>query len=100
MWRGFDQEPCGNGPIDSRSDEEEKMIVIPGRIPVAIHPFFWLIAGLIGWMNSHTLFGMLAWIGIILVSVLVHEFGHALTAVFFKQKTKIQLVALGGLPSF
>lgn len=76
------------------------MIVIPGRIPIAIHPFFWLLAALIGWMNSGTLFGMLIWIGIILVSVIVHEFGHALTAVIFKQTARIQLVALGGLTSY
>jgi Zn-dependent protease len=76
------------------------MIVIPGRIPVAIHPFFWLMAALIGWMNSNTIMGSLVWVGIILVSVLIHEFGHALTAVAFRQKANIQLVALGGLTSY
>ncbi len=76
------------------------MIEIPGPIPVAIHPFFWLFAALIGWMSSGTFMGMLIWLGIILISVLVHEFGHALTAVFFRQKARIQLVALGGLTSF
>ena len=54
------------------------MIVIPGRIPIAIHPFFWLLAAIIGWMNSGSFFGMLVWIGIIFFSVLIHEFGHAL----------------------
>jgi Zn-dependent protease len=44
--------------------------------------------------------GMLIWIGIIFVSVLFHEFGHALTAVLFRQSAKIQLVALGGLTSY
>jgi stage IV sporulation protein FB len=76
------------------------MIEIPGKIPVAIHPFFWVFAMLIGWMSSGTLMGSLIWLGIIFVSVLVHEFGHALTALFFKQKARIQLVALGGLTSF
>ena len=76
------------------------MIEIPGRIPLAIHPFFWLFAALIGWMSSGTIMGTLIWIGIIVVSVAIHEFGHALTAVFFKQKARIQLVALGGLTSF
>lgn len=76
------------------------MIVIPGRIPIAIHPFFWILAALIGWMSAANLAGMLIWIGIIFVSVLFHEFGHALTAVAFKQKASIQLVALGGLTSF
>lgn len=76
------------------------MIEIPGPIPLAIHPFFWVFAGLIGWMSSGTLMGSLVWVGIILVSVVIHELGHALTAVFFKQKARIQLVALGGLTSF
>ena len=70
------------------------------RIPVNIHPFFWVFAALIGWMNSGTLFGMLVWVAIIFVSVLIHEFGHALTATAFRQKARIDLVALGGLTSF
>ena len=76
------------------------MIEIPGRIPLAIHPFFWVFAGLIGWLSSGTLLGMFVWIGIIFVSVVIHEFGHALTAVCFKQKARIQLIALGGVTMF
>lgn len=76
------------------------MIVVPGRIPIAIHPFFWFFAAFIGWFYTQSLMGMLIWIGIIFFSVLIHEFGHALTAVAFKQKAQIQLVALGGLTSF
>ena len=76
------------------------MIVFPGRIPIAIHPLFWLFAALIGWMNGGSLLGMFIWIGIIFFSVLIHEFGHALTALVFKHKANIQLVALGGLTSF
>ena len=76
------------------------MILIPGRIPVAIHPFFWIMAALIGWINGRTLLGMFIWIGIVFFSVLIHEFGHALTAVVFKQKARIQLIVLGGVTSF
>ena len=76
------------------------MIEIPGKIPISIHPLFWVLAALIGWINSSSLIGIFIWIGIIFVSVLFHEFGHALTAVLFRQKAKIQLVALGGLTSF
>ncbi|MBU6447063.1 MAG: site-2 protease family protein, partial [Verrucomicrobia bacterium] len=61
---------------------------------------FWLFACIIGWIIGQSLLGMLVWVGIIFVSVLFHEFGHALTAVIFKQKTRIQLVALGGLTTF
>lgn len=73
------------------------MIRIPGRIPIIIHPAFWLIAAVIGFFNSRTLIGTLVWIGIIFVSVLFHELGHALTAVLFKQNPRIELVALGGV---
>lgn len=76
------------------------MMIIRGPIPIAIHPYFWIFAALVGWLYGQNLLGMLIWIGIIFVSVLVHEFGHALMAVFFKQKAKIQLVAFGGLTSY
>ncbi len=81
------------------------MIVIPGRIPIIIHPLFWLCAGLIAYMNkaiipASPLIGILVWVGIVFVSVLFHELGHALVAVAFRQKAGIQLVALGGLTSY
>jgi len=68
-----------------------------GPIPISIYPAFWIFAALIGYLNTASLIGTFVWIGIILVSVLFHEFGHALTALFFKQKPRIELVALGGL---
>lgn len=67
------------------------------RIPVTIHPTFWLFAALIGYLNSQSLIGTLVWVGIIFVSVLFHECGHALTALLFGQNPRIELVALGGL---
>lgn len=76
------------------------MIVIRGPIPILISPFFWLFAALIGWIMGGSLVGTLIWVGIIFVSVLFHEFGHAITATIFKQKARIQLVAMGGVTSF
>jgi stage IV sporulation protein FB len=73
------------------------MIRIPGRIPIAIHGTFWLLAALIGFLNSQSVVGTLIWIGIIFVSVLFHELGHALTALLFKQNPRIELIALGGV---
>ena len=70
---------------------------IPGPIPITIHVSFWLVCALIGFLSSHTLIGTAVWIFIILLSVLFHELGHALTALFFKQQPQIELVALGGL---
>ncbi len=76
------------------------MIEFQGPIPLAIHPFFWVFAAIIGWLSSGTWIGTFIWVGIILVSVIVHEFGHALTALLFKQKARIQLIALGGVTMF
>ena len=73
------------------------MLQFSGRIPVIIHPTFWLFAALIGYLNSMSLVGTLIWVAIILISVLIHEFGHAITALLFKQSPRIELVALGGL---
>ena len=67
------------------------------RIPLRISPFFFLVAGLIGWLYTRTLVGTLIWIGIIFVSVLFHEMGHAITSKFFGQSPRIELVAFGGL---
>ncbi|MCH9625456.1 MAG: hypothetical protein S4CHLAM123_06300 [Chlamydiales bacterium] len=72
------------------------MITIPGKIPVSIRPLFWVVAFFIGWMWTFTLTGALLCLAVILFSVLLHEFGHALTAVCFNQKTRIELAAFGG----
>ncbi len=71
------------------------------KIPIKISPFFWVTAALIGWINSmqtsHPFILTLIWIVVIFVSILVHEYGHALTSRYFGQKPRIQLVAFGGL---
>lgn len=72
-----------------------------GKIPIAISPFFWVTAGLIGLINSmgsgSPWLLTIIWIFVIFVSILVHEFGHALTSRFFGQHPRIELVAFGGL---
>src|SRR5271155_1717567 len=73
------------------------MIILPGTIPIRIHPIFWLMGLLLGWLISQSLIGMFIWLGIIFISVLVHEFGHALAALAFGQSSHIDLIAFGGL---
>ncbi len=73
------------------------MITIPGRIPITIQPLFWLVALFIGFLSTKTFLGALVAAFVILISVLVHEFGHALTGMLFGQSTRIQLAAFGGL---
>ncbi|NGX39241.1 MAG: Stage IV sporulation protein FB [Chlamydiae bacterium] len=73
------------------------MITIPGKIPITIRPFFWITAALIGFLNSGSLIGTLVWIFVILISVIIHELGHGITAKLFGLQPRIELVALGGL---
>ncbi|MCB1134921.1 MAG: M50 family metallopeptidase [Chlamydiia bacterium] len=73
------------------------MITIPGRVPIHIHPFFWGLAVFIGWMYTQTVLGTAVCVLVILLSLLIHECGHACTALFFGQNAQIFLLALGGL---
>jgi stage IV sporulation protein FB len=72
------------------------MITLPGKIPITVHPLFWLLALFIGFMSTSTLSGTLLSVIVILISVLFHEYGHALTGMAFGQKTRIELAAFGG----
>src|SRR6187399_803252 len=73
------------------------MITIPGKIPVHIYPIFWLLALLIGWLYSFTILGAVILGFVVFISVLVHEYGHALSALAFGQQSFIELVGLGGV---
>ncbi len=76
------------------------MIVIPGIIPIRIQPIFWALILLLGFSYSGDL-AITLWFGLIAtVSILVHEYGHALTALAFGQQADIELVALGGLTHY
>lgn len=71
------------------------------KIPIKIYPAFWLFSALIGFLLAGGDFiQMFIWVGIIFVSVLFHEFGHALMARAFGQKPQIGLVAMGGVTSY
>jgi stage IV sporulation protein FB len=67
-------------------------------IPVRIHPLFWAVAALLGW-NATEESGklLLVWVGCVFLSILVHEFGHALTARAFGADPNVLLYSLGGL---
>lgn len=82
------------------------MIRIPGTIPIHIYPIFWILAFAIGWINTPSMaqvgpnavfLGVAIWVAIVFLSVLIHEYGHALTALAFGQRAHIDLLGFGGL---
>jgi stage IV sporulation protein FB len=68
-------------------------------IPIEVRTSFLLIAAFLGFrLNRVDL--ILVWIGIIFISILVHELGHALTARHYGSEVAIELNAIGGLTSW
>ncbi len=66
--------------------------------PVRVHPFFWLIALLLG-MRVKDPVSVLIWVGAVFVSILVHELGHAFAIRRFGGQAWITLYGMGGLAS-
>jgi Zn-dependent protease len=70
-------------------------------IPVRIHPMFWLFT-LLPVLNDRPFDALRAglWLLAVLISILIHELGHAFTARWFGARPWITLYALGGLASY
>ncbi len=75
-------------------------------IRVRVSAWFWAAAALLGWNICHAyasgdqrmLLQMLViWIGVVFVSILVHEMGHALAYRSFGQSSHVVLYHFGGL---
>jgi Zn-dependent protease len=64
-------------------------------VPVRVHPLFWLVALLLG--SSGALIEVPIWIFVVFVSILIHEFGHAMAFRFYGIRSQIVLHAMGGL---
>jgi stage IV sporulation protein FB len=67
--------------------------------PVRVHPWFWLGAALIGadfFARGGPLL-LLVWIGVVFLSVLVHELGHAAAFRWFGADSHVVLYVFGGL---
>jgi stage IV sporulation protein FB len=69
-------------------------------IPVRIHPFFWLVAALMGARGSPALLDLLVWVGAVFLSILVHELGHATVMRAYGFSPWITLYGFGGLASY
>jgi stage IV sporulation protein FB len=70
-----------------------------GRVPVRIHPFFWLSTLGLSLGSGATALGVAMWVVAVLVSILVHELGHAMAFRRFGWKPRITLYGFGGLAS-
>jgi Zn-dependent protease len=67
---------------------------------VRVHPTFWLVGVFLGidsFRRQIDIVEVLIWVGIMFVSILVHELGHALMVRRFGWNSRIILYALGGL---
>jgi stage IV sporulation protein FB len=66
---------------------------------VRVSPWFWLITLLFGGdlLKAGRLDLLVVWIACVFVSILVHEFGHALTGRLFGSQARIVLYGFGGL---
>jgi Zn-dependent protease len=70
-------------------------------IPVRVIPTFWLLAALLGWSSLASGWEYLVtWLAVVFVSILVHELGHALTALAFGYPPRIFLYHFGGVAMF
>jgi Zn-dependent protease len=68
------------------------------RIPVRVHPMFWLFSAFLGW--GYIQLGLeyvLLWVACTFVSILVHELGHVLMGLAFGVPSHIVLYSFGGL---
>jgi stage IV sporulation protein FB len=70
--------------------------------PITVSPMFWLSAALLG-MQWFEMFGpsaLATWIGVMFISILIHELGHALAARSLGYHPFISLYFLGGVASY
>jgi stage IV sporulation protein FB len=66
------------------------------RIPIRVHPSFWVVSILLSWNPDH-LDLVFLWTLCLFVSILVHELGHALVAEALRWPSEIVLYWGGGL---
>lgn len=75
-------------------------------IPVRVSVWFWGVAALLGWNISRAFAGgeqrqilgyLIIWVGVVFVSIVVHEMGHALAYRRFGIDSRVVLVQFGGI---
>lgn len=68
-------------------------------IPVQVTPMFWLMAVILGlpYLQEAGPLALVTWVGVVFISILIHELGHALAARSVGHSSAIQLTYFGGL---
>ncbi len=68
-------------------------------IPVRVHPWFWIIAVMLGISGGGPAdpLGTVLWVVVVFVSILIHELGHATMQRHFGGHPRIVLYSFGGL---
>jgi stage IV sporulation protein FB len=80
-------------PLTTEYDAKFRLL----DIPVRINPFFWVMAALLGWQGRSGVH-IVIWVACVFISILVHEFGHALTTrSLFHLRPSVVLYYMGGL---
>ena len=64
--------------------------------PVRVHITFFLLAVLLG-LGVGNIVYVLIWVGIVFISILIHELGHAFVARYYGRSPHIELYSMGGL---
>lgn len=89
-------------PQPTQADLNFRLLDIPVRVSV----WFWAAAALLGWNISQAFAGgnqrqllgyLITWMGVVFVSILVHEMGHALAYRRFGLDSRVVLVHFGGV---
>lgn len=72
-------------------------------IPVHVRPMFWFFTVLLGLPRSFSaqaLLSLAIWVGVVFVSILVHELGHAFMMRRYRYEPWIELYGMGGATHF
>jgi stage IV sporulation protein FB len=66
-------------------------------VPVRVHPWFWAVSVLFMVRPETPPWVVFFWVGVVFVSILVHEFGHVAAFRYFGERAYVVLYSFGGL---
>lgn len=69
-------------------------------VPVRVHPLFWLITVILVATEDTKPVVVLLWVVAVFISILVHEFGHAVMIRYYGWRPRIILYSFGGLAAY